>query len=45
MLGDDLEEWLHESQLMAAPSANAAIIAGLNRAPPPGQGKKTGPAG
>jgi ATP-dependent Lhr-like helicase len=41
MLGDDLEEWLHESQLMRRTFRNAAIISGLIERRHPGQ-EKTG---
>jgi ATP-dependent Lhr-like helicase len=41
MLGDDLEEWLHESQLMRRTFRNAAIIAGLIERRHPGK-EKTG---
>jgi ATP-dependent Lhr-like helicase len=41
MLGDDLESWLHESQLMRRTFRNAAIIAGLIERRHPGK-EKTG---
>ncbi|HEY9009391.1 MAG TPA: ligase-associated DNA damage response DEXH box helicase [Devosia sp.] len=41
MLGDDLEEWLHESQLMRRTFRNCAIIAGLIERRHPGK-EKTG---
>jgi len=41
MLGDDLEEWLHESQLMRRTFRNAAIISGLIERRHPGK-EKTG---
>ena len=41
MLGDDLEEWLHESQLMRRTFRNCAIIAGLVERRHPGK-EKTG---
>ncbi len=41
MLGDDLEDWLHESQLMRRTFRNAAIIAGLIERRHPGK-EKTG---
>jgi ATP-dependent Lhr-like helicase len=41
MLGDDLEEWLHESQLMRRTFRNAAIISGLIERRHPGR-EKTG---
>ena len=41
MLGDDLESWLHESQLMRRTFRNAAIIAGLIERRHPGR-EKTG---
>ncbi len=41
MLGDDLEDWLHESQLMRRTFRNCAIIAGLIERRHPGK-EKTG---
>jgi len=41
MLGDDLESWLHESQLMRRTFRNAAIISGLIERRHPGK-EKTG---
>jgi ATP-dependent Lhr-like helicase len=41
MLGDDLESWLHESQLMRRTFRNCAIIAGLIERRHPGK-EKTG---
>jgi ATP-dependent Lhr-like helicase len=41
MLGDDLESWLHESQLMRRTFRNCAIIAGLIERRHPGR-EKTG---
>jgi len=41
MLGDDLEDWLHESQLMRRTFRNAAIISGLIERRHPGK-EKTG---
>jgi len=41
MLGDDLEEWLHESQLLRRTFRNAAIISGLIERRHPGK-EKTG---
>jgi ATP-dependent Lhr-like helicase len=41
MLGDDLEEWLHESQLMRRTFRNTAIISGLIERRHPGK-EKTG---
>jgi ATP-dependent Lhr-like helicase len=42
MLGDDLEAWLDESQLMRRTFRNCAIIAGLIERRHPGQKEKTG---